>query len=58
MVGNNTEEDMVALQLGMDGYLVTDYLIDQIAFDIESVKHGSLEDFARFAESLPACEGE
>lgn len=58
MVGNNTEEDMVALELGMDGYLITDFLIDPIDFDIESVKHGSLEDFVRFAESLPACEGE
>lgn len=58
MVGNNTEEDMVALKLGMDGYLVTDFIIDPIDFDIDSVKHGSLEDFARFAESLPACEGE
>lgn len=55
MVGNNTEDDMAALQAGTDVYLVTDYLINQNEFDIERVKHGSLEDFARWVESLPAC---
>lgn len=57
MVGNNTEEDLAAMQLGMDAYLVTDYLINPNDFDIETVKHGSLDDFADFAESLPVCPG-
>ncbi len=55
MVGNNTEEDLVAMQLGMDAYLVTDYLINPNDFDIDTVKHGTLSDFADFAESLPDC---
>ena len=55
MVGNNTLEDMAFMELGADGYLVTDYLLDPIDFDIESVKHGSFADFAAWVESLPAC---
>lgn len=55
MVGNNTDDDMAALQVGMDAYLVTDYLINQNEFDITTVKHGSLEDFANWAQALPAC---
>lgn len=53
MVGNNTVEDMVAMELGMDAFLVTDYIINPNGFDVESVKHGSLEEFADFAEQLP-----
>ncbi len=56
MVGNNTKEDMAACKLGCDGYLVTDHLIDPEGFDIASVRSGSLEDFAAWAESLPTCE--
>lgn len=56
MVGNNTNEDLSAMKLGCDGYLVTDYLLDPIGFDIDSVKHGSLSDFLAFAQALPECE--
>ena len=56
MVGNNTKEDMAALKLGCDGYLVTDYLIDPEGFDIASVRSGSLDDFAAWVETLPTCE--
>lgn len=56
MVGNNTREDLAAMKLGCDGYLVTDWLLDPDGFDIESVKHGSLAQFAQFAEELPECE--
>ncbi len=56
MVGNNTKEDMAALKLGCDGYLVTDYLIDPEGFDIASVRSGSLDDFAAWTETLPTCE--
>lgn len=55
MVGNNTEDDLAALQVGMDAYLITDYLINQNNFDIETVKHGSIDDFAQWVEGLPAC---
>lgn len=56
MVGNNTREDLAAMKLGLDAYLVTDWLLDPDGFDIESVKHGSLADFARFVDELPECE--
>lgn len=56
MVGNNTREDLAALELGLDGYLVTDWLLDPDGYDLSTVRHGSLADFARFAESLPECE--
>ena len=55
MVGNNTEDDMAARLVGMDVYLVTDYLINPNDFDVNSVKHGSLEEFAAWAEGLPEC---
>lgn len=55
MVGNNTREDMSALKLGLDGYLVTDWLLDPEGFDIDSVKHGSLNDFLQFVQDLPQC---
>lgn len=56
MVGNNTREDLAAMELGCDGYLVTNWLIDPDGYDIESVKHGTLAEFAEFAEQLPECE--
>lgn len=55
MVGNNTDDDLSCLQTGMDAYLVTDVLINDNYFDVESVKHGSLEEFARWVEGLPPC---
>lgn len=58
MVGNNTEEDLAVLDLGLDAYLVTDYLIDPHAFPVDTVKHGSLADFADFALSLPPYRAE
>ncbi len=56
MVGNNTLEDLSFCKLGADAYLVTDYLLDPIDFDIDSVKHGSLEEFAEWVKGLPDYE--
>lgn len=55
MVGNNTVEDLSAMDMGADGYLVTDFLIDGVGYDLSTVKHGSLADFADWAEALPPC---
>ena len=55
MVGNNTVDDLACLQCGMDAYLITDYLINMNGFDVDSVKHGTLAEFAEWAEALPAC---
>ena len=57
MVGNNTVEDLAAMQLGCDAFLVTDHLLDPTGnFDLSTVKHGSMAEFAAWAESLPECE--
>ena len=56
MVGNNTHEDLAAMELGCDAYLVTDWLLDPVHFPIDTVKHGRLADFADWAETLPAYE--
>lgn len=53
MVGNNTREDLACCDLGADGYLVTDWLLDPIDFDYSAMKHGSLEDLLAFVETLP-----
>lgn len=58
MVGNNTHEDLAAMKLGCDAYLVTDWLLDPIGFPLDTVKHGSLAEFADFAEQLPALKTE
>lgn len=56
MVGNNTVEDLAFMDLGADGFLVTDWLIDPVDFDLAAVRHGSLSDFAAWAATLPPCE--
>ncbi|MEG1435011.1 MAG: HAD hydrolase-like protein [Gordonibacter sp.] len=56
MVGNNTVEDLAIATLGADAYLVTDHLLDPVDFDLSTVKHGSMEEFAAWAEALPECE--
>lgn len=48
MVGNDTEEDMVAADLGIRTYLITDYLIDKGKRDIKPQGKGTLQDFAHF----------
>ncbi|MBR3690981.1 MAG: HAD family hydrolase [Eggerthellaceae bacterium] len=55
MVGNNTVEDLAFLDLGADGYVVTDHLIDPVDYDFETIKHGSMEEFAAWVETLPVC---
>lgn len=56
MVGNNTLEDLAIQALGADAYLVTDLLLDPIEFNVDSVRHGSLEAFADWVETLPDCQ--
>lgn len=56
MVGNNTKEDLACLGLSMDAFLVTDHLLDPAKFDLSTVKHGTMEEFAAWVDTLPACE--
>ncbi len=55
MVGNNTLDDLAAAKLGVDVYLVTDHLLDPEGRGLEGGAHGTMEEFASWAESLPAC---
>ena len=43
MVGNDVDEDMIAEQLGMKVYLVTDDLINRKNKDISVYPHGDLK---------------
>ena len=55
MVGNNTMEDMAVLDLGVDGYLITDWLLDPVSFDLATIKHGTMDQFVAWADALPPC---
>ena len=48
MVGNDVREDMIAEKLGMDTFLITDYVINKDNEDIEKYPHGSWADFQRY----------
>ena len=49
-------EDLAIQGLGADAFLVTDHLLDPTeGFDLGSVKRGTMEEFAAWAESLPPC---
>lgn len=48
MVGNDVREDMVAHKLGMEVFLITDYLLNPDNEDIEKYPHGSWSDFQKF----------
>ena len=50
MVGNDVEEDMVVLEMGMEAYLVTDCLLNPKNQDLSRFQSGSLNDFALFAQ--------
>lgn len=48
MVGNDVREDMVAKELGMDVFLITDHIINVENRDINDFPHGSWADFEKF----------
>lgn len=52
MVGNDVKEDMVARELGMDVFLITDYIINVENRDISDYPHGSWCDFEKFIEKI------
>ncbi|MEG0322724.1 MAG: HAD family hydrolase [Raoultibacter sp.] len=56
MVGNNTKEDLACLELSMDAFLVTDHMLDPVKFDLSTIKHGTMEEFAAWVDTLPVCE--
>ena len=54
MVGNNPVDDMAALQAGLSGYLVTDYIENPDGRSIEAYPHGTFQALVHELERLPA----
>lgn len=52
MVGNDMQEDMVALALGMKVFLLTDSLINRDNTDISQFPHGSFPELITFIREL------
>ena len=48
MVGNDVNEDMIAEQLGMKVFLVTDCLINPDGKDVSAYPHGNFDDLAAY----------
>lgn len=53
MVGNNPVDDMSALKLGLEGYLVTDFLEDPANTPLEAFRRGSFQELEAFLSALP-----
>ncbi|MCL6452014.1 MAG: HAD family hydrolase [Alicyclobacillus sp.] len=53
MFGNDVQEDGVASQVGMETFLVEDYLIDRGLGYLEFTRRGTLADALAFVEALP-----
>lgn len=52
MIGNDTEEDMIAEKLGMQVYLVTDFLVNKHNYDIENWNHGTFDEMIQYLEEV------
>jgi len=55
MVGNNTNEDMDAGALGMDTFLVTDYLENETGMAVSAFRHGTLTELEAYLASPPGA---
>jgi FMN phosphatase YigB (HAD superfamily) len=54
MVGNDVQEDMCAGELGIETFLITDYLIDRSNGDSIICTHkGTYETFHKYVQGLP-----
>ena len=53
MVGNNPLDDMSAAKLGLDVYLVTDYIENEKGLPIDGFPQGSLVSVLAWSEALP-----
>lgn len=52
MVGNDINEDMVASELGMDTFLLTDCLINKNNVDINKYHHGSFKNLCDYLNKI------
>ena len=55
MVGNNTVEDLSFSELGAHVFLTTDWLLNPNGMNVADVPHGTMAEFAAWAETLPPC---
>ncbi|HHT66147.1 MAG TPA: HAD family hydrolase [Clostridiales bacterium] len=53
MVGNDVKDDLVASKLGIQTYLITDYVLNRCQLPVECTHQGSYKDFYQFACDLP-----
>jgi len=53
MVGNNTDDDLSALKLGIEVFMITDFLENEKNIDISDIPRGSLDDLITWANNLP-----
>ena len=56
MVGNNPAEDMCVSALGMEVFLITDFMENETGLDITEFRHGSIEDLEEFLMAFPMIE--
>ncbi|MGE5604942.1 MAG: HAD family hydrolase [Bacteroidota bacterium] len=56
MVGNDVQEDLIAAELGIETYLITDFLINRTQEPITATYQGSYDDFYRFVQGLQELE--
>lgn len=52
MIGNDVSEDMIAEELGMKVFLLTDCLINKKETDISVYSHGDIDDLFEFIDAL------
>ncbi len=52
MVGNDVSEDMIARELGMKVFLLTDNLINKHGVDINEYPHGSFDELLEFLKTV------
>ena len=52
MVGNDVNEDIIAIELGMKVFLVTDCLLNPDNKDISVYPHGNFDDLEQFFDEL------
>ena len=52
MIGNDVAEDMIARELGMEVFLLTDCLINKNGTDISQYPHGSFPELKAYLEKL------
>ena len=52
MVGNDVDEDMVAANLGMKVFLLTDCMINKSSKDIEEFPHGGFDELSEYIAKI------